>query len=74
MNLFRCGHVQEIEVSQTNEKVFLKAKCLPEMKKDRVYKLLMSMNTGSFDIQTAECGCPGGKGPTATCKHIGALC
>ena len=27
-----------------------------------------------MDILEAECGCPGGKGPTASCKHIGALC
>ena len=75
MNLYLCGHVQEIQASQNKEALFLKAKCLPEMKKDRVYKLLMSMNTDkNYDIPTAECGCLGGKGPTATCKHIGALC
>ena len=27
-----------------------------------------------MDILEAECGCPGGKGPTASCKHIAALC
>ena len=66
MNLYLCGHVQEIQASQNKEALFLKAKCLPEMKKDHVYKLLMSMNTDkNYDILTAECGCPGGKGLTA---------
>ena len=44
------------------------------MKKDRVYKLLISLNDSSYDIIHAQCECPAGKGPTATCKHIGALC
>ena len=35
MNLFLCGHVQEIQASQNKEALFLKAKYLPEMKKDR---------------------------------------
>ena len=74
MNLFRCGHVQQIQVASDEEKVFLHAVCLPEMRKDRMYKLLMSMNKEGLDIITAECGCPGGKGPTASCKHTGALC
>lgn len=74
MNLFRCGHVQQIEVGTTSDELLLQAKCLPEMKKDRVYKLSISMKKDSLDILTAECGCPGGKGPNATCKHIGALC
>ena len=33
----------------------------------------MSINKG-LAIVTAECGCSGGKGPTASCKHTGALC
>ena len=34
----------------------VKANCLPEMKKDHVYKVLMSLDT-SWDIVAAECGC-----------------
>ena len=44
------------------------------MRKDRVYRLCMALNIDSMDILGAECGCPGGKGPTASCKHIVALC
>ena len=74
VNLFRCGHVQQIEVSSLESKLFVRAKCLPEMRKDRVYKVLISLSTDTTDILTAECGCPGGRGPTASCKHIAALC
>ena len=73
MNLFQCGHVQQIEVANDEQHVFLRAVCLPEIRKDCMYKLLISMTEG-LDILTAECGCPNGKGPTASCKHIGALC
>ena len=44
------------------------------MKKDRVYKIFMSLDSTSWDIVTAECGCPAGKGPNASCKHVAALC
>ena len=37
------------------------------MKKDEVYKLFVSLDNFSFDILTAVCGCPAGKGPTASC-------
>ena len=41
-----------------------------------MYKLLISMKTdiNYYDIRTSGCGCPCGKGPTASCKHIGPLC
>ena len=75
LNLFRCGHVQSVEVSSDEMKLFIRAKCLPEMKRDRVYRLCMFLSKdSSIDILGAECGCPGGKGPAASCKHIAALC
>ena len=27
-----------------------------------------------LDVEQAECGCPAGKGPFASCKHVAALC
>lgn len=72
--LFDCGHVQNIQVGASTPHTWIKANCLPEMKKDRVYKLLLSLDSTSWDILTAECGCPAGKGPNASCKHVGALC
>ena len=73
-NLFRCGHVQGMQVCSSTTFIYIKAICLPEMKKDRVYKLNLAMCTESYDIVFAECGCPAGKGPSGSCKHIGALC
>ena len=73
-NLFRCGHVQGLSTVYKDEYCWIKAECRPEMKKDKMYKMVMSLCTGSWDINSALCGCPAGKGPSASCKHIGALC
>ena len=32
------------------------------------------LDVETSDIVAAECGCPAGRGPYASCKHIGALC
>ena len=73
-HLYDCGHVQNIEVGYTNATIFLRAICHPEMRKDRIYNLQMSIDQNSFDITSASCDCPAGKGPSASCKHVGALC
>ena len=72
--LFDCGHVQNILIGQSTAYTLVRANCLPEMKKDRVYKVFLSLEATSWDIATAECGCPAGKGPNASCKDVGALC
>ena len=72
-NLFRCGHVQDIEVATLGDTVYIKSNCLPEMRKDRVYCVRMCLSKKSYDIVSAECGCPAGCGPCGSCKHIGAL-
>ena len=74
--LFDCGHVQNMEFGWHSTSICLQATCLPEMRKDRVYKQSTCLNYKTLDITGACCGCPAGKGPTAscTCKHIGALC
>ena len=76
LNLFRCGHVQKIQVCHeiTSDSIFIRADCLPEMKKDRVYKIELQLEESSFEISAAQCGCPAGRGPRASCKHIAALC
>ena len=43
------------------------------MRKDRVYKLALALQTDSLDIVQAECGCAAGKGPHGSCKDIAAL-
>ena len=72
-NLFRCGHIQSIEVVAVDDILYVKSKCLPEMRKDRVYCVKMAIQRTSADISGAECGSPAGCGPTCSCKHIGAL-
>ena len=71
--LFRCGHIQAIQVCSTNEYLFLKANCIPEMRKDRVYHVRMALSKDGYDVSHVECGCPAGIGPHGSCKHIGAL-
>ena len=39
MNLFRCGHLQQVEALNTNDTMWLQAYCLPGMKKDKTYKV-----------------------------------
>ena len=48
--------------------------CLPEMKKDTLYKIDISLD-GSGDIVRASCACPAGAGHFGSCKNIlCALC
>ena len=68
------GHVQKIEVASDTNSIYLRATCLPEMRKDRIYKISLELNKQSNHIIAAGCGCPAGKAPTASCKHIAALC
>ena len=73
--LFCCGHVQNIQVAQDTVDTFLlHADCLPEMKKDRIYKINMKLDKKTFDVCGATYGCPAGKEPRASCKHIAATC
>jgi hypothetical protein len=72
-NLFRCGHIQGIEICPVTTALYISASCLPEMRKYRVYNLSLALNQ-LCDITYASCGCPAGMGPSGSCKHIGALC
>lgn len=73
LNMFRCGHVQDIMIGY-DKHIYIQAKCLPEMRKDRIYKVVLCMDANVFDVVGAECGCPAGKGPCGSCKHIAAVC
>ena len=44
------------------------------MKKNNIYKTIVSLSNVSYEIISAECGCKAGKGPKASCKHIGTFC
>ena len=70
--LFLCGHVHNIELNTDGDILCVRAKCRPEMRKDRIYKLTLSLSD-SYNIVSAKCGCPAGVGPQATCKHVGGI-
>ena len=74
IDLFHCGHLQQVEIAESNVTLWIRANCLPQMRKDRTYKVVLSLSNSKWDINGTSCGCPAGKGPCATCKHIGALC
>ena len=44
------------------------------VRKDRVYKVIMTLDCKTYDINIATCGCPAGKGTTTSSRHVGALC
>ena len=44
------------------------------MKKKVQYNIVFIISRSTSAITHAVCGCPAGKGPLATCKHIGAFC
>ena len=72
--LFKEGHIQKIYVCDSTTSVYVKATCLPEMKKDRAYSLFVTIEKSSVNVSSAKCNCPAGKGPHGSCKHLAALC
>ena len=66
-NLFKCGHVQNIQSARVDGILYLKSNCLPEKRKDQVYGVRMALQ------RKTECGRPAGHGPTGSCKNIAAL-
>ena len=60
-NVFEVGYIQNIEVGESGECVFIWSHCLLEMCKDQVYKVVISLHKVSFEVVNACCGCPAGK-------------
>ena len=52
-NLFRCGHVQAIEVATVDASLYIKSNCLPETRKDWVYCIEMQLNKITCDVVSA---------------------
>ena len=73
-NLYKEGHVQKVYASISTNVVYVKAICLPEMKKDRTYPLVLTLDKMTADVTNAKCSCPAGQGPSGSCKHLAALC
>ena len=48
-NLFKCGHVQDIKEAN-DEHLYNKAECIPEMKKNCIYKINLLLGKETLDI------------------------
>ena len=63
-----------IEVSHIKSKTnsrFIHAEYLPEMRKiASVYKLVLKLDSSSYEIDAVVCGCFPGRCPRTICKHI----
>ena len=66
-------HVPKIYAISSTSGVHVKATCLPKMKKDRKYSLLLTIEKKSISVSIAECSCPAGMGPHSSCKHLATL-
>ena len=64
--LFKKGHVQKVMVTKHDSIFGLTCSCLPEMKKDRVYKIKINITTDSSNVCLGECSCPAGRGNMKT--------
>ena len=74
--LSKAGHIQSIFITckeYTSESHDIRCFCLPEMKKDILYKISLTLDSAA-DITQTTCACPPGSGPFGSCKHISALC
>ena len=72
--MFKAGHVQDICLKAGFRTLIIISSCLPEMRKDKIYSLMIRIEVPTADIQFAKCECAAGMGPKATCKHIASLC
>ena len=70
--LFKEGHVRKLYNVQDDLFSKLSCECLPEMKKDRVYQIEVTIELVSSDVVFSECSCPVGLGPHVSYKHIAA--
>lgn len=71
--LYKSENVNDVLYKEVENNLFIKVKCSTEMKKAVVYTVRLVFNS-SHDIVFATCACVAGCGPTAVCKHIGAVC
>ena len=71
--LFKEDHVRNFHVNCDDELYNITCECLPEMRKDRMYKIKVNIFVCSSSVMFAECGCPTGLGPHGSCKHVDAI-
>ena len=78
LNLFCCGHIRKIQVwhENTSDSIFIRADCLPEMKKDRVSRLSYSWRNHPSRSQRLSVAVHQVEAlvRVVSCKRIAALC
>ena len=52
------------------DKVFFRPDCLPEMRKDQVFKIVLRLDSSSYEIHGAECGYLAGRGPESVASTL----
>jgi len=57
MSLFRCGHIQDIKVSRANNFLNFCTECMPEMKKEKLYKLFFYLDPDIFARCSVRMSC-----------------
>ncbi|XP_065182559.1 uncharacterized protein LOC135813389 [Sycon ciliatum] len=73
--LYSKKYCRDGEVCLENGTVYFRGFCKAEMKTSMRYKIAMAMKREpSVRIIYASCECRAGIGPSASCKHIGAMC
>ncbi|XP_065184332.1 uncharacterized protein LOC135825249 [Sycon ciliatum] len=73
--LFSNGLVQAIKGAVDPEEqgtMYLRCIVLAEMKQQKTYTLYMKLDRYA-EVLYAECGCPAGRPPHASCKHLAAF-
>ena len=82
MHLFQRGFVQGIQVAASNNIVYYKACCEPEMKSTVPYQMKFGVEVvggrgrdakSVTQVVSAECSGPAGKAPHASCKNLAAF-
>ena len=68
--LFKEGHVQNIFINIDDTKLEVEYKCLPEMKKDRVYNLSLRISVETSSNDFAKCSCSAGRQLQAYSSNI----
>jgi len=77
--LFSCGgcgriHTQTLYHLQVPVRLHLYMRSVRGMIWICILSLRLHLDTESTEICSAQCGCPAGRGPGASCKHVAALC
>ena len=74
VDFFVYRYIQFVRIAKedTSKHVFITAMMWAEMKKSACYKVDVCLSSSGV-ISEAQCECGAGQGPSAHCKHVGAV-